>query len=280
MSENQKLTLDDIKKELFAWFPRVAHKKRGLPGGGTHFFLPHQAICDRLNDICFSDWTEEYSDPVVTGKITTVRCTLTICGVSRVGVADNKTEPELNEEGKEKIIGSVVINTSRAAFKNAAERFGIGTYLNHQKDNNELRDYLNGRTQKAIATPPQNAPRTAQTPKQVNPPQNQNKVPSQPSAPNLTGLYPRHIKIINHILSELKVPSAYATFVSENQFQGKTPDHLDSESLHLFIEKLVIKGKEAEFKKDHAALLESYRRQLNKCNRDPVLAIETWEVDF
>jgi hypothetical protein len=64
-------------------------------------------------------------------------CRLTICGVTHEGIADSKTFPELNEDGKEKIIGSPVINASRHAFRDAAEQFGIGAYLDTQKAERE-----------------------------------------------------------------------------------------------------------------------------------------------
>lgn len=46
---------------------------------------------------------------------------LTICSVTKTGVVDNLTFPELNENGKRKIIGSPVVNAFRATFKDAAE---------------------------------------------------------------------------------------------------------------------------------------------------------------
>jgi len=56
-----------------------------------------------------------------------------MCGKSRQGVAENKVFPELNEEGKPKIIGSPVVNATRRAFRNAAEQFGIAVYLDRQR---------------------------------------------------------------------------------------------------------------------------------------------------
>lgn len=60
-------------------------------------------------------------------------CRLTICNVTREGIADNKTFPEINKDGKEKIIGSPVVNASRHAFRDAAEQFGICAYLDEQQ---------------------------------------------------------------------------------------------------------------------------------------------------
>lgn len=127
------MQLDDIQKELNAWFPPEAHKERKLPGGGKWFYLSHQAIRDRLNEVCFGYWQDEISPPVISGDYVTVCCKLTICGITRTGIADNKTYPELNDEGKAKIIGSPIVNAARHAFRDAAEKFGAGAYLDEQK---------------------------------------------------------------------------------------------------------------------------------------------------
>lgn len=127
------MNLDDIREQLEAWFPAEAHRERKLPGGGKWFYLPHQVITTRLNEICFGHWQDDYKPPVITGDYLTVYCQLTIYGVTRTGVADSKTYPELNDEGKEKIIGSPVVNTTRHSFRDAAERFGLGAYLDSQK---------------------------------------------------------------------------------------------------------------------------------------------------
>jgi hypothetical protein len=127
------MKLDDIKEQLKAWFPPEAHKERKLPGGGKWFYLPHQVITTRLNEICFGHWQDDYKQPVISGDYITVYCQLCICGVTRTGVADSKTYPELNDDGKEKIIGTPVVNTTRHSFRDAAERFGLGAYLDSQK---------------------------------------------------------------------------------------------------------------------------------------------------
>lgn len=127
------MQLADIMTQLAAWFPPEAHKERKLRGGGKWFYLPHQTIRDRLNEICPNDWSDEFKGPFLSGNETIMICRLTICGVTREGVADNKVFPELNDEGKEKIIGSPVVNAARHAFRDAAEQFGVGAYLDDQK---------------------------------------------------------------------------------------------------------------------------------------------------
>ncbi|MGH7998139.1 MAG: hypothetical protein ACREPR_01565, partial [Brasilonema sp.] len=127
------MKLEEILDELTAWFPAEAHKERKLPGTTTKwFYIPHQLITQRLNDVCAGHWESRVRDTVISGDYTVVYLELTICGVTKTGVADNLTFPELNEEGKRKIIGSPVVNAFRAAFKDAAEQFGIGAYLDEQ----------------------------------------------------------------------------------------------------------------------------------------------------
>lgn len=141
-----ELKLTDILPQLAAWFPPEAHKERKLPGGGKWYFVPHQSVRDRLNEICPGDWHDEYKGPFVSGNESVMICRLTICGVTREGIADNKTFPELNDEGKEKIIGSPVINAARHAFRDAAEKFGVGAYLDLQKSKQKsFVNYMRGR---------------------------------------------------------------------------------------------------------------------------------------
>jgi hypothetical protein len=144
------MILDDIKEQLEAWFPPELHKVRKLPGGGRWFYLPHQAIMARLNQVCYSHWSDNYNPPIVSGDYVTVFCQLTICGVTRTGIADSKTYPELNDEGKEKIIGTPVVNTTRHSFRDAAERFGVGAYLDEQKGKGKERfiQYMNSKGDK------------------------------------------------------------------------------------------------------------------------------------
>jgi hypothetical protein len=127
------MQLTEILPKLTDWFEPQDHKDRKLPGGGKWFYVPHQAIRDRLNEICPGEWHDEYKGPYISGDYTVMMCRLTICGVSREGIADDKTFPELNSDGKEKIIGSPVVNASRHAFRDAAEMFGIAAYLDEQK---------------------------------------------------------------------------------------------------------------------------------------------------
>lgn len=142
--------LKDIKEQLEAWFPPELHRVRKLPGGGRWFYIPHQAIMARLNQVCYDQWSDDYKPPIISGDYVTVFCSLTICGVTRTGIADSKTYPELNDEGKEKIIGTPVVNTTRHSFRDAAERFGVAAYLDEQKGKGKERfiQYMNSRGDK------------------------------------------------------------------------------------------------------------------------------------
>lgn len=127
------MELIEILPKLQEYFLAHEHKDRVLPGGGKWVFIPWQTIRDRLNKVCPADWTVSYSDPVVAGDYTAIRCKLTICGVTREGVGNDKAYPEVNEKGKAKTIGTPIERATADAFKNAAEQFGIAAYLDDQK---------------------------------------------------------------------------------------------------------------------------------------------------
>jgi len=118
-------------------FAVAEHKERKLPGGGRWFYISWQTIRDRLEELFPLDWTATYSDPVVVGDYTVIRCQLTILlsqgGITREGVGNDKAYPELNQQGKAKTIGTPPERARADAFKNAAEEFGLGAYLDDQK---------------------------------------------------------------------------------------------------------------------------------------------------
>ena len=112
----EQKTLDKLK----APFLPAQHKDCVLPDGGKWLFIPWQLIRNRVEEACPS-WSVSYSDPVVVGDLVVIRCTLTIEGVSREGVGSDKDYRE----------GKTIERATADAFKNAAEQFGVGTYLNH-----------------------------------------------------------------------------------------------------------------------------------------------------
>ena len=128
------MKLEEILPQLQQPFAPEEHKERDLPGGGRWFFVPHQLITQRLNAVCPGEWSTQYSDPITTGDYTVIRCELTICGVTRTGIGDDKTFPETNDRGKAKIIGTPPVRAFRNAFKDACEAFGICAYLDLQSD--------------------------------------------------------------------------------------------------------------------------------------------------
>lgn len=217
------MQLDEIKEQLKEWFPAEAHKERKLPGGGKWFYIPHQLIVTRLNEICFGYWHDDYKPPIISGDYLTVYCQLTICGVTRTGVADSKTYPELNEDGKEKIIGSPAVNTSRHAFRDAAEKFGVGAYLDSQKGKGRdaFVKYMTGRGDGRAAKfaqenewiqagvmgkPKAQAPTAKQKSypnkrENIDPRQDRRNHESIPVPPGAVGLYPQHRQIIERVRS-------------------------------------------------------------------------------
>ena len=120
------MKLADILPDLTRPFEAAEHKERKLPGGGTWWFIPWQTIRDRLNEVCPEDWTAEYSDPVVAAEHVVIRCTLTICGVARTGVGNDKAYPD------KQTYGTPIERAVADAFKAAAEAFNIAAYLDDQ----------------------------------------------------------------------------------------------------------------------------------------------------
>lgn len=112
-------------EKLKAPFTPAEHQDRDLPGGGKWFFIPWQRIRKRLNDVC-PDWSVSYSDPIIVGDFVVVRCQLTVCGITREGVGNDKAYSE------KKTYGTPVERAIADSFKNAAEQFGIGAYLDCQ----------------------------------------------------------------------------------------------------------------------------------------------------
>lgn len=114
-------TLDKLK----APFLPAEHRDRILPGGGKWFFIPWQRIRKRLNEVC-PDWSVSYSDPILAAEFIVVRCQLTIEGITREGVGNDKAYPD------KKTYGTPIERAIADAFKNAAEQFGVGAYLDNQ----------------------------------------------------------------------------------------------------------------------------------------------------
>lgn len=54
----------ELHEQLKAPFHPEAHKERSLPGGQKWFFIPWQAIKERLDAVC-PDWQCHFSDPAI-----------------------------------------------------------------------------------------------------------------------------------------------------------------------------------------------------------------------
>lgn len=130
------MTLEEILPKLQEWFPPEDHKERTIKGGGKWWFIPYQCVVERLNRICPADWHEDYvlshreadGDPIYL-------CKLTICGVTRVGIGDKSNE--------DSPYGTPAQRSFRKAFMDAAEKFGILSYLDDQKDDRTKRNFVN-----------------------------------------------------------------------------------------------------------------------------------------
>jgi hypothetical protein len=99
--------------------------------GKDGFTSQEQKIKDRLDEAC-PDWQVTYSDPVIAGDLVVVRCKLTIASVTREGVGNSDAYKEKNKSGGYSF-GSPIECATADAFKNAAEMFGIGAYLDDQE---------------------------------------------------------------------------------------------------------------------------------------------------
>ncbi len=118
------MELSEIISQLTAYFPPEDHKERKLKGNGTWYYLPHQVIRDRLNELCPGEWSTDYSLAQVIDGEPVYLCKLTICGVTRTGIGDKSNEPSP--------YGTSAQRAFRKAFTDAAEQFGIGAYLDEQ----------------------------------------------------------------------------------------------------------------------------------------------------
>ncbi len=114
----------ELLKQLREPFKPAEHKERKIPGGGRWFYVPWQSIRKRLNEVC-PNWEASYSDPIVCGNETVIRCKLTIDNTTREGVGCAPYD--------KKGFGTPVESAIADAFKNAAEQFGVGAYLDDQQ---------------------------------------------------------------------------------------------------------------------------------------------------
>jgi hypothetical protein len=130
--------MKEIIAELKKPFPPAAHKERKLPGGDRWFYIPWQLIRDRLDEVC-EEWECSYSQPFYLDHanpkkaLCCITCTISIEGHSRQGVGNAEIEL-ISGSGKDMGRGTPVERAVADAFKNAAEAWGVGRYLDDQAE--------------------------------------------------------------------------------------------------------------------------------------------------
>jgi hypothetical protein len=120
----------EILQALREPFPPELHQERDLPGGAKWFFIPWQAIRDRLDEV-YPEWVVEYGMPEYLDKYCVVKCKLTIAGVSREALGNAEIEL-LSSKGKDMSRGTPVERAVADSLKNCAEAFGVAAYLDEQ----------------------------------------------------------------------------------------------------------------------------------------------------
>lgn len=75
-------------------------------------YIDARDVAERLDDVTGGDWWDDYSIPQRGGE-DTLECRLTVCGLTRVDVGQDKGAKELYSD----------------AFKRAGVKFGIGAFL-------------------------------------------------------------------------------------------------------------------------------------------------------
>jgi hypothetical protein len=119
----------ELKKQLKDWLPTNCHEIRDLPGGGKYAFISWQNVRARLDELC--NFEIEFSDPVIVDDLCIIRCTIEIENIRRQGMG---VCPII----KKGMRGTFVESAIADAFKNAAEQFGVGHYLDDPQVQNRL----------------------------------------------------------------------------------------------------------------------------------------------
>jgi len=128
------MELLDILPKLHDWFSVEDHRDRTIKGGGRWYYISHQTIRDRLNEVCPGHWSSAYDGPHIIDGEPIYHCRLTICGVTRTGIGDKSNEPSP--------YGTAAQRAFRKAFTDAAEQFGIGAYLDEQTSEKTKRSFI------------------------------------------------------------------------------------------------------------------------------------------
>ncbi len=132
--------LSEILPKLQARFPIEAHRERDLPGGGTWYYIPWQAIRDRLNEVCPGQWSISWGDPQYLDKYCYIKAQLSICGWVQESIGNAPIEL-ISKSGKDMSRGNPIERAIADALKNAAEMFGVAAYLDEQADTKTKQDF-------------------------------------------------------------------------------------------------------------------------------------------
>lgn len=166
----QSTNLKEIIEQLKQPFPLASHKERQLPGGGRWFYIPWQAIRDRLDEV-YPEWQVSYSQPAYLGDYCHITCTITIGTVSR-SAPGNAPIQLLSSSGKDMSRGTPIERAIADAFKNAAESYGIARYLDDQafvvkymKSGNDMRAYKFATENNQSCAGARGTPKSVATPK-------------------------------------------------------------------------------------------------------------------
>jgi len=127
----QIMTIEEVTEKLKQPFPPEDHEIRDLPGGKKWVYIRWQKIRSRLHQAC-PDWQVSYSDPNYLEDYCFVKCKITIAGVSREAIGNAKIQ-QLSKSGNEMSRGTPIERAIADAFKNAAECFGVGAYIDDQE---------------------------------------------------------------------------------------------------------------------------------------------------
>jgi len=124
--EQLKITLAQLREP----FKPEEHSDRKLKGGGEWLYVPWQHIRKRIESVA-PDYEFSFTDPLYVGDYCTVRCSMTIEGITRTAIGNAEIEL-LSSTGKDMSRGTPIDRAVADAYKNAAEAFGVGAYLDDQ----------------------------------------------------------------------------------------------------------------------------------------------------
>lgn len=124
--EQLKTTLAKLREP----FRPEEHSERKLKGGGNWLYVPWQYIRRRIETLA-PDYEFSFTDPLYVGEYCTIRCSMTIEGITRTAIGNAEIEL-LSSTGKDMSRGTPIERAVADAYKNAAEAFGVGAYLDDQ----------------------------------------------------------------------------------------------------------------------------------------------------